>query len=56
MMQAADLGKGHDAAFVRVDGARFGRVLGEREVRASVLIVRYVPATTRQAQLTDPPS
>ena len=37
MVQAADLGNRHDATLVRVDGARFGRVLGEREVCASVL-------------------
>ena len=43
-VQAADLGNRHDAAIVGVHGARFGRVLGEREVRASVLIVPHVGA------------
>jgi hypothetical protein len=43
MMEPADFGPRHDpTSAVRVDGAGFGRVLAEREVRARALAVRDV--------------
>jgi hypothetical protein len=43
MMEPSDFGPRHDPTSAgRVDGAGFGRVLAEREVRARALVVRDV--------------
>ena len=43
MVEPADFGPRHDPTGAgRVDGARLGRVLAEREVRSRALVVRDV--------------